>query len=208
MPRRNDPAAAVVAALARLHPLDRIPRAGWLLRGVTEPESVASHCHAVALLARLVCDAWPGLFDAERAMSLALVHDCAEVATMDIPMPAGDDAFRAAKSRTEQAVAASLFGGLPGRSADLFAEFEAAETPEARLVRGLDKVQMMIRAACYQREGRGHLEDFWAHGRNFDDHGLEPVRLLFAEVARFAGRRVPKSGTRRAPTNRSRAASG
>ena len=147
--------------LARLHPLDRVPRAGWLLRGVTDPESVAAHCHAVALLVRLVCDAWPGSFDAERAMGIALVHDCAEVATMDIPMPAGDAAFRAAKSRTELAVAASLFGGLPGRSAELFAEFERAETPEARLVRGLDKVQMMIRAACYAREGRGHLEDFW-----------------------------------------------
>ena len=98
-PRGSRPAAAVVATLARLHPLERVPRAGWLLRGVNEPESVAAHSHAVALLARLVCDAWPGSFDAERAMGIALVHDCAEVATMDIPMPAGDDAFRAAKSR-------------------------------------------------------------------------------------------------------------
>jgi putative hydrolases of HD superfamily len=198
MPRRNDPAAAIVATLARLHPLDRIPRAGWLLRGVTDPESVAAHCHAVALLARLVCDAWPGEFDAERAMSLALVHDCAEVATMDIPMPAGDDAFRAAKSRTELAVFESLFGGLPGRSAALFAEFEAAETPEARLVRGLDKVQMMIRATCYRQEGRGYLEDFWRNPKNFQDYGLAPVRELFAAVSRFAGRRAPKPVTRRA----------
>ena len=64
-------------------------------------------------------------------------------------------------------------------------------------MRGLDKVQMMIRATCYEREGRGSLEDFWANGRNFDDYGLAPVRLLFAEVARFAGRRLPKPGTRR-----------
>jgi putative hydrolases of HD superfamily len=197
MPRRKNPAADVVATLARLHPLDRIPRAGWLLRGVTEPESVASHCHAVALLARLVCDAWPGEFDAERAMSLALVHDCAEVATMDIPMPAGDDAFRAAKSRTELAVFESLFAGLPGQTAGLFAEFERAETPEARLVRGLDKVQMMIRAACYEREGRGHLEDFWSNPKNFQDYGLAPVRDLFAAVSRFAGRLLPKPGPRR-----------
>ncbi len=189
--RRSRPAAAIVQTLARLHPLERIPRAGWLLRGVTEPESVASHCHAVALLARLVCDAWPGEFDAERAMSIALVHDCAEVATMDIPMPAGDEAFRAAKSRTERAVAASLFGGLPGRSAELFEEFEQAATPEARLVRGLDKVQMMIRATCYAGEGRGHLEDFWNNPKNFQDYGLAPVRELFAAVARFAGRRAP-----------------
>jgi putative hydrolase of HD superfamily len=163
---------------------------------VTEPESVAAHSHAVALLVRLTCDAWPGRFDAERAMSIALVHDCAEVATMDIPMPAGDDAFRAAKSRTELAVFDSLFGGLPGRSSQRFAEFEAAETPEARLVRGLDKVQMMIRAACYRRESRGYLEDFWRNPKNFQDYGLAPVRELFAAVARFAGRRLPKPGPR------------
>ena len=196
--RRTDrPAAAIVAALARLHPLDRVPRAGWLLRGVTEPESVASHCHAVALLAQLACDAWPGRFDAGRAVAMALVHDCAEVVTMDIPMPAGDAAFRDAKSRTERAAVDSLFGGLSPRMAELFDEFERAETPEARLVRGLDKVQMMIRAACYQLEGRGALDDFWINRRNFEDYGIEPVRELFAEVARFAGRRLPKPGPRR-----------
>jgi putative hydrolase of HD superfamily len=188
----NDgPAAAIVAALARLHPLDRVPRAGWLLRGVTEPESVASHCHAVALLAQLVCDAWPGTFDAGRAVAMALIHDCAEVETMDIPMPAGDAGFREAKSRTERAIIDSVFAGLASRAGELFDEFERADTPEARLVRGLDKVQMMIRATCYQHEGRGNLEAFWAHGRNLEDFGIEAVRELFAEVARFAGRNLP-----------------
>jgi putative hydrolase of HD superfamily len=187
-----------VRTLARLHPLERVPRAGWLLRGVTDPESVAAHSHALALLVRLACDAWPGRFDAERALSMALVHDCAEVATMDIPMPAGDAAFRAAKGRTERAVVRSLFDGLPGGAAELFDEFEAAATPEARLVRGLDKVQMMIRAACYEREGRGDLEDFWRNPANFDDRGLAPVRALLTEVARLAGRRLPRA-PRRAP---------
>jgi len=189
--RGDGTAAAIVATLARLHPLDRVPRAGWLLRGVTEPESVASHSHAVALLTHLVCEAWPGSFDAGRAVAMALVHDCAEVATMDIPMPAGDAKFREAKSLTEQAVAAELFSGLPSRAAELFAEFERAETPEARLVRGLDKVQMMIRATCYEREGRGDLGDFWANPKNFADYGIAPVRQLFREVARMAGRRLP-----------------
>ena len=200
--RGEGPAAAIVATLARLHPLARVPRAGWLLRGVAEPESVASHCHAVALLTQLVCDAWPGSFDAARAVAMALVHDCAEVVTMDIPMPAGDAAFREAKSRTERMAIASLFDGTPTRAAELFEEFERAETPEARLVRGLDKVQMMIRAACYEREGHAALEDFWANGRNFEDYGIEAVRELFTEVARFAGRRIPRPVKPRAPDGR------
>ena len=202
--RGEGPAAAIVATLARLHPLARVPRAGWLLRGVSEPESVASHCHAVALLTQLVCDAWPGSFDAERAVAMALVHDCAEVVTMDIPMPAGDAAFREAKSRTELAAFASLFAGSSVRAPELFAEFERAETPEARLVRGLDKVQMMIRATCYEREGRGSLGDFWVNGRNFEDYGIEAVRELFTEVARMAGRRIPRPAKPRAQADRRR----
>ncbi|OHD70560.1 MAG: hypothetical protein A2177_05735 [Spirochaetes bacterium RBG_13_68_11] len=197
-------AAAIVTTLARLHPLARVPRAGWLLRGVTEVESVSSHCHAVALLTQLACDAWPGRFNAGRAVAMALVHDCAEVATMDIPMPAGDADFREAKSRTERASIAALFDGLPSRAAELFEEFEHAETPEAQLVRGLDKVQMMIRAACYEREGHGALGDFWANGRNFDDYGIDAVRELFAEVARFAGRKVPRRPAASAPEARRR----
>jgi putative hydrolases of HD superfamily len=207
--RRGDgTAAAIVATLARLHPLDRVPRAGWLLRGVAEPESVAAHSHAVALLTQLACEAWPGGFDAGRAVAMALVHDCAEVATMDIPMPAGDAKFREAKSLTEQAVVASIFADVTSRAAELFAEFERAETPEARLVRGLDKVQMMIRAACYEREGRGALGDFWKNRKNFADYGIEPVRLLFLEVARLASRRLPgrrSAGPRPPRTHRLRA---
>jgi putative hydrolase of HD superfamily len=129
---------------------------------------------------------------------MALVHDCAEVATMDIPMPAGDAGFREAKSRTERAIVDAIFAGLPSRAGELFQEFERAETPEARLVRGLDKVQMMIHAACYRRESRGNLDEFWAHAWNFQDYGIEPVRELFREVARFAGRRLPRSGPRSA----------
>ena len=203
-PRRRGtgPAAAIVRTLARLHPLARVPRAGWVLRGVTDPESVSSHCHAVALLTQLVCDAWPGRFDAGRALAIAIVHDCAEVVTMDIPMPAGDAAFREAKSKTERTTIASLFAGLPTRAVELFEEFERAETPEARLVRGLDKVQMMIRATCYEREGNTALDDFWANRRNFEDYGIETVRELFAEVARSAGRRIPRPLKPRAPAAR------
>ena len=159
--RGEGPAAAIVATLARLHPLARVPRAGWLLRGVAEPESVASHCHAVALLTQLVCDAWPDSFDAARAVAMALVHDCAEVVTMDIPMPAGDAAFREAKSRTELAAFASLFAGSSVRAPELFAEFERAETPggapRARPGQGADDDPRDLLRARGPRQPRGLL---------------------------------------------------
>ena len=113
---------------------------------------------------------------------------------MDIPMPAGDAEFRNARSRAEAVVFGALFAGLPRRYARLFEEYERGESPEARLVRGLDKVQMMIKVLCYEREGRGRLEEFWEYPDNFRDWGLEPVRALFQEVARIAGRSIPGAG--------------
>ncbi len=184
-------ASTIVDTLSRLAPLDRVPRSGYLLRGVTEPESVAAHGYALALLALMVCDSWPGAYDAGRAMAMALLHDAPEVATMDVPMPAGDARFRAAKEETERAIAASLFAGFGERYRDLYNEYADGKSPEARLVRGLDKVQMMIRILCYQREGRGRLEEFWTNPENFRDNGQEPVRVLFQEVARRAGRKLP-----------------
>jgi putative hydrolases of HD superfamily len=192
-------AKAIVELLTRLHALDRVPRSGYLLRGVAEPESVAAHSHAVALLVELVASAHPGLFDTAKAVTMALVHDAQEVVTMDIPMPAGDAEFRRARSRAEASIFRSLFGGLPARYAELFEEYERGESPEARLVRGLDRVQMMIKVLCYEREGRGRLEDFWEKGRTFADYGLEPVRLLFAEIARLAGRALPPAQEAGAP---------
>jgi len=183
--------ASIIGLMVKVHALDRVPRSGFLLRGVAEPESVAAHSHAVALLVELVCDAVPGGFDAARALAMALIHDAQEVVTMDIPMPAGDADFRRARSRAEGLIFRSLFAGLPERYARLFEEYERAETPEARLVRGLDKVQMMIKVLCYEREGRGRLAEFWENPRNFRDYSIEPVRLLFQEVARLAGRTLP-----------------
>jgi putative hydrolase of HD superfamily len=187
---------AIVHLMARLHPLERVPRSGYLLRGVTEPESVAAHSHAVALLTELVCDANPGCFDAPRALAMALIHDTQEVVTMDIPMPAGDASFRAARSAAEVGIFRSLYQGLPARYAELFEEFERGESPESHLVRGLDKAQMMLKVACYEREGRGRLEEFWQSPDNFRDYGLEPVSALFREIARFAGREVPIAAPR------------
>jgi putative hydrolases of HD superfamily len=192
-------ASTIMGLLSRLHALDRIPRAGYLLRGVAEPESVAAHSHALALLTQLVCDGAPDAFDAAKAVAMALIHDTQEVATMDIPMPAGDAEFRRARSRAEVAIFRELYAGLSSRYVELFEEFERGESLEARLVRGLDKAQMMIKVTCYEREGRGRLEDFWRNPANFRDYGVEQVRLLFREIARAAGREIPAASPLRRP---------
>jgi putative hydrolase of HD superfamily len=185
-------AASIISLFEAIHPLDRVPRAGFLLRGVPEPESVAAHSHFVALLALFFTERYPGRYDRERLLAMALVHDLSEARLMDIPMPYADAYLNDAKHAAEQVVLDDLLSGVaPGLGA-LHAEFAAAETAEARLLRGLDKVQMMIKVLCYTREHRGCMEEFWTNPKNFDDYGIDEVSVLFDAICAQAGRKRPK----------------
>lgn len=182
----------VLSLFETIHPLDRVARAGFVLRGVADPESVAAHSHFVALLTLLFCDAYPETYNRDRALAMALTHDLAESVLMDIPMPAGDAYLREAKDAAEQAITEKLFAGFSPSYGELHAELLVAETPEARLVRGLDKAQMMIKVWMYEREGRGRLEEFWANPKNFDDYGCSHVSDLFDALCMVAGRVRPR----------------
>jgi len=183
--------AHVIRLMQAVHPLERIPRAGYVLRGVTEPESVAAHSHGVALLTLLFCDRYEEAFDKGKALALALIHDLAEARLMDIPMPAAQAHLKEAKAEAEQAVLEDLAAGFDAPYGALHRELHEARTPEACLVRGLDKAQMMLKVAAYQEEGRGRLDEFWQHPANFNDFGLACVRQLFDQLCTEAGRTRP-----------------
>ena len=182
----------IIRLLEEVHPLDRVARAGYVLRGVPEPESVAAHSFSVALLALVFVEVYPGKWNREKLLAMALVHDLAEARLMDIPMPASDAHLRNAKDAAEQAIARDMFDGLPGRLVRLHKEFQVARSPEARLLRGLDKAQMMLKVLCYERERQGRLDEFWENPRNFPDFGIEPLRVLFDAICAHAGRVRPR----------------
>ncbi|NQU44011.1 HD domain-containing protein [bacterium] len=180
-----------------IHPLDAVPRAGFVLRGVVGPESVAAHSHFVSLLTLLVVDTFPDDFDRHKALTMALIHDLPEALLMDIPMPVSDAHLRVAKAHAEQAIFEGLFEGWPAEYAALHREIQEAQSPEARLVRGLDKAQMMMKVLMYELEGRGRLEEFWHNPANFRDYGIEAVSSLFDRICEKAGRERPGEGQAR-----------
>jgi putative hydrolase of HD superfamily len=184
-------AERVIRFFEALHPLDRVPRAGYLLRGVCEPESVSAHSHFAALLALIFAEQFPGTYKREALLGMALVHDIAEARMMDIPMPVADAYLSGAKRAAEDAIAADMLDGLPATLLAWLREFEAAETPEAKLLRGLDKAQMMIKVLCYDRERRGCLDEFWFNPKNFNDYGNAEVSALFDAICARAGRMRP-----------------
>ena len=174
---------SLLDALLELQALDRVPRSGYMLRGVDNPESVCEHAWHLAFLIWALAPGVPGA-DLGRALELALVHDLAEIRIGDLPRTAAHYLPDGAKDDAEGAALAELLAPLGERGPELFAEFQRGETVEARLVQACDKLQMMIKVWTYERWGASGLAEFWERPGNFPDPGLAPVDELFAELRR------------------------
>jgi putative hydrolase of HD superfamily len=183
---------SVITLFFDIHPLDQVQRAGYVLRGIASPESVSAHSHFLSLLTLLYVEQFPGMFNKEKALAMAIAHDLPEAILMDVPLPASETYLKEAKKNAELNIFNDLFKNLPHYLPDIFKEYVACETPEARLVSALDKAQMMIKILCYQNENRGRLAEFWSNSRNFRDYGLKPVSLLFDAICRHAGVKRPR----------------
>lgn len=181
------PNPTLLDLLLEAQALDRVQRAGYALRGVARPESVAEHSYHVALAVWTLAPQAAGL-DAARAVAIALLHDLAEVRTGDLPRTAARYLPAGAKSAAERAAFAELAAPAGERASLLFEEYLAASSPEARFVRACDKLQLMVKVLAYERWGSGALAEFWSNPANFPDTGEFP---LFADlVAELRARRA------------------
>jgi putative hydrolase of HD superfamily len=135
--------------------LKRLPRAGWLLAGIRDPESVAEHSFRVGILAYVIA-VLEGA-DPNRAAALGLFHDLPETRIGDVPSVGRPYVT----TSDPQLVTEDQVAGLPKQLADhitaLIAEHEGAKTPaatpEARCSRDADKLDCLLQAREYQCEG-------------------------------------------------------
>lgn len=188
----DDRAFAALAALqGRIQTLKLLPRTGWLQRGLQNVESVADHSFGVAALALLVGDLHPEL-DRGRLLATAVLHDMAEALIGDLPASASRLIGKAAKHGAERKAMLELLGGLPGADGylELWEEYNQGATPEARLIKALDRLEMLAQTLAYERAGARGLGEFWAE-RNGWGEEFPIVRALadqlFAEHEALVG---------------------
>ncbi|MGD1995467.1 MAG: HD domain-containing protein [Anaerolineae bacterium] len=151
--------------------LKRVPRTGWLLRGLSDVESVAEHTWGVALAVLVLAKGVEESLDLEKALTIALLHDLPERVLSDIPSPAVRHLRPRAKRRAEVSILTEMLSAMPeaDRLRDWWLEFEESSTLEGQLVRDADRLEMLLQAHLYE-EGRGcRLEDFWENqeGKSF-----------------------------------------
>ncbi|GAU20942.1 hypothetical protein TSUD_200910 [Trifolium subterraneum] len=139
-------------------------RSGWVRRDVKNPESIADHMYRMSLMALIAPDV-PGL-DRNKCIKMTIVHDIAEALIGDItPL---DGISKAEKSEQEQAALdymCKIIGvgeGSRGKEiTELWMEYEANSSPEAKFVKDLDKVEMILQALDYEDEQEKDLDEFF-----------------------------------------------
>jgi putative hydrolase of HD superfamily len=151
------------------------------------PESTAEHSWRLGLMAMLL--ARPLGADPARLMKLCLVHDLAEAITGDLP--ATRDRVKGEKAAAERAAMAEITAPLPAAMRDellaLWEEYEAGETREGRLAKGLDKLETILQHAEGRNPPGFDLAFNLDYGR--EATGADPLLARIREWADAATRR-------------------
>ncbi len=119
-------------------------RSGWTSSG--RQESVADHTWRLCLMALVVHPGFAGV-DFARLIRMCIIHDLGEAIGGDIPAPeqARRGTSKAADERRDLVeLVAPLRVPLQNEILALWDEYEAAESPEARLAKALDKFETIL----------------------------------------------------------------
>jgi len=146
--------------------LKTISRRTYLLNG-ERLENTAEHSWHLAMLAMLLAEHANEPVNVSRVIRMVLVHDIVEIDAGDTyyydPVGALDKADR------ENRAADRLFGLLPADQGqelrELWEEFEACRTPDARFAAALDRFMPQ-------------LHNYYTGGKSWSEHGVTADRVL------------------------------
>ncbi len=151
--------------------LSKIPRTGWLIRGVEQPETVADHIFGTLVIAMLLQKVYQQEqhLDCEGILVMSLIHDIMEAYTGDLtprtkkylPLNSPDLSY----IEFETLHFRKILNLLPEHSRrlldDIWVEFSTNETWRSRQVHIIDVVEMLSQAYEYEKTGQRKLDEFW-----------------------------------------------
>ena len=110
--------------------------------------------------------------DIERVLRLALLHDWAEARIGDMPRTATRYFGAEHRKRAETAAFDDITQSLAAGETlyrELFQDYEQRASPEARLVKAADVIDLLVQVLALERAGARGLEEFWdvARARDF-----------------------------------------
>lgn len=128
--------------------------------GLNRRENSAEHSWHLAMMVLALGEHAPPGTDLARVMAMVLIHDIVEIDAGDLFLYADADA-QARQDAAEYAAAERIFAILPGDQASelrqIWEEFTARQTPDAKFARAIDRLQPMVEnmtgGGTWQRHG-------------------------------------------------------
>ena len=171
-------------------------RSGWTSAG--QQESVAEHTWRLCLMALVLHPSFPGI-DFARLIKICIIHDLGEAIGGDVPAP--EQARRtASKSADERRDLLELLAPLPASLREeitsLWDEYEAAQSPEAKLAKALDKLETILQHTQGRNPADFDYRFNLTYGRQFTaDHPvLAAVRKMLDEETERRAREAEAPG--------------
>lgn len=155
--------------LRKLYRLKEVCRANQV-RG--RKESSAEHSWSCLLLADYFLETTSLKLGKLKVLELLVYHDLIEIEAGDVPL--SQQAARQGKEKNEWEALKKLKPKLPKalqeKFENLFNEFEACETMEAKFARAIDQIDAVIHEMDYKEDWKGWTADFLREkkGRYFE----------------------------------------
>jgi len=162
----------VLESFLELSAQTKLPRTGWVLAGVADPESTADHCYETALFAYILSKYIKEKIDLSKVLLMALFHEAGEARLADLPRRSKDYIGKA-KRQAEREAALDILDGVASELVNLQDELHSLATTEARLVEAAEELQIIFKALVYAKEGRGDMSEYRNDVEKYDSQGFE-----------------------------------
>lgn len=160
--------------------LKTLPRKGWVIRGIPNPESVADHMYRSQFvaydLAKILGE------DPVACAFMMMVHDLAEARVGDLTPHCGVSKEQKAALEFQAAKELAEISGNPEFLA-VFLEYERKQTLRAHVCNDADQIECLMQVLTYSKQypvKQPLLEDFWPYAKA--KLLTEPGKKMFDEL--------------------------
>lgn len=131
----------IIIFLNDIEKLKSVTRHSWTSTG--RQESVPEHSWRMAIMALILQDEFPDV-NISKVIEMCLIHDFGEVYDGDIPSFLKNYSHELAEKKAVKKVVEPLTKNLQNKITSLYQEFENCLTPEAKLAKAIDKLEVVI----------------------------------------------------------------
>lgn len=196
----------IIKFFSEIGKLKTMPRRGWIIRCVKNPESIAEHTFRAAIMAWILAGKKNNKLNLEKIIKMALIHDICEVYAGDTtpydsilpknkkkrkdllktwPRFSEEEKKRLAakKYKKEEAGLEKLIKDLPLKLKkeikNLWLDYEKGTSQEGRFFRHADRIENFLQAAEYRKSNKDlSLKPYWIQAEELHD---DPILLEFIE---------------------------